>query len=129
MVSFCKTVSTTVEVIEHARDFGPMRTMAKADATVAEAIVGNRIADSDLDVALKREQLVEARLRNERLALEVARWEQALTKINNAGGWSNGRCAAGRSTLRTRSGRSIRLCAGAGRTEAAATRGDGALEG
>lgn len=73
-----KTVSTAVEVIEVARDFGPKRTIGKAAAAVAEASVDNRIAESDLDVALKREQLIEARLRNERRALENARLEQAL---------------------------------------------------
>ena len=55
------------------------RTMAKADAAVAEATVQNRVAESDLDVALKQEQLVEARLRNERLALENAHLGQALS--------------------------------------------------
>jgi hypothetical protein len=74
-----KTVSTAVEVIEAARDFGPKRTMAKADAAVAEGTVENRIAESDLDVELKQEMLTEARLRNERLALENARFAQALS--------------------------------------------------
>lgn len=73
-----KTVSTAVEVIEVARDFGSKRTIAKADAAVAEATVDDRIIERDLDVALKREQLVEARLRNERRALENARLEQSL---------------------------------------------------
>lgn len=74
-----KTVSTAVEVIEVARDFGPKRKMAKADAAVAEATVENRIAESDLDLELKREKLTEARLRNERLVLENARFAQALS--------------------------------------------------
>jgi hypothetical protein len=73
-----KTVSTAVEVIEVARDFGPKRTVAKADAAVAEATVEDRITESELDVALKREQVVEARLRNERLALENEQLAQAL---------------------------------------------------
>jgi hypothetical protein len=73
-----KTVSTAVEVIEVAREFGPKRTIAKAEAAVAEATVENRITESDLDVALKREQLIETRLRNERRALENAHLEQAL---------------------------------------------------
>ncbi|MGH9043516.1 MAG: hypothetical protein ACRDVP_01510 [Acidimicrobiales bacterium] len=73
-----KTISTAVEVIEVARDFGPKRTIAKADAVVAEATIEDRITQSDLDVALKEERLVEARLRNERLALENAQLVQAL---------------------------------------------------
>jgi hypothetical protein len=72
------TLSTAAEVIEIARDFGPKRTIAKADAAVAEATVNNRIMDSDLDVALKREQLKEARLRNEHLGLENIQLIQAL---------------------------------------------------
>lgn len=74
-----KTLSTVAEVIEVARDFGPKRTIAKADAAVAEATVENRIAESDLDVELKREKLTEARLRNERLGLENVRFTQALS--------------------------------------------------
>jgi hypothetical protein len=76
--SAAKTVSTTVEVIEVARDFGPKRAMAKAEAAVAKATVENRIVESDIDVAIKQEQLVEARLRNRRLALENARIAQAI---------------------------------------------------
>ena len=64
---------------EPGRMIEAKRTMAKADAAVAEATVQNRVAESDLDVALKQEQLVEARLRNERLALENAHLEQALS--------------------------------------------------
>ncbi len=67
-----KTVSTTVKVLEIARDYGPKRKEAKADAAVAEATVGHKVAESALDVALKGEKLREARLRNERLELENA---------------------------------------------------------
>jgi hypothetical protein len=67
-----KTVSTMVNVVEVARDFGPKRSMAKADAAVAEATVTHRVAESELDVALKQEQLRAARLRNDRIALENA---------------------------------------------------------
>jgi hypothetical protein len=73
-----KAVSTTVEVIKVARDFGPSRRIAKADAAFAQATVKDRIAESELDVDLKRERLVEAQLRNERLALENAGLYQAL---------------------------------------------------
>ena len=73
-----KTVSTTIKVIEVARDFGPKRTIAKADAAVAEATVKNRIDESAIDVELKREQLAEAKLRNTRQELENARLAQAL---------------------------------------------------
>lgn len=52
--------------------------LSPADAVVAEATIDDRIAESDLDVGLKREQLVEARLRNERLALENTQLAQAL---------------------------------------------------
>ncbi|WP_261876716.1 hypothetical protein [Mycobacterium marinum] len=67
-----KTASTTVKVFEVARDYGPRRREAKADAVVAEATVGHRIADSALDIDIKAEKLREARLKNERLELENA---------------------------------------------------------
>jgi hypothetical protein len=67
-----KTASTTVKVFEVARDYGPKRREAKADAVVAEATVGHRIAESALDVDIKAEKLREARLKNERLELENA---------------------------------------------------------
>lgn len=67
-----KTISTTTKVLEVARDYGSKRKEGKADAAVAEATVGHRIAGSALDVELKAEQLREARLRNERLELENA---------------------------------------------------------
>ena len=59
-------------MLEVARDYGPRRKEAKADAAVAEATVGHKVAQSALDVALKEEQLREARLKNERLELENA---------------------------------------------------------
>jgi hypothetical protein len=74
-----QTVSTTAQLIEVVRDFGPKRTTAKADAAVAEATVDNRIAESDLDVALKEQELIRARLLNERIALENERAAQALS--------------------------------------------------
>jgi hypothetical protein len=73
-----KTVSTTVEVIEVARDFGSKRKIAQADAAVAEATVPHRVAESGLDVELRRQEVIEAQLRNERLALENARLRQSL---------------------------------------------------
>ncbi|MEY8017475.1 hypothetical protein [Mycobacterium servetii] len=47
-----KTVSTTVKVLEVARDYGPKRKEAKADAAVAEATVGHKVAQSALDVGV-----------------------------------------------------------------------------
>lgn len=74
-----KTISATTKAIEVAATLGPKRAEAKADAEVAKATIGHRIAEKDLDVALKREQLVEAQLRNERIALENAQRRQALS--------------------------------------------------
>jgi hypothetical protein len=59
----------TGPVLEVARDYGPKRKEAKADAADAEATVGHKVAQSALDVALKEEQLREARLKNERQCL------------------------------------------------------------
>src|SRR5205807_307579 len=73
-----ESVSTTVQVIEVVRDYKAKRAMAQADAAVVEATVPNRIAESDLDVALKQEELREALLRNERHELENAALRNAL---------------------------------------------------
>lgn len=72
-------MSTAVEVIEVARDFGPKRTMAKADAAVAQATVPDRIADSRIDTLLKVEELRQAQLRTKLLEQEVADRRQALS--------------------------------------------------
>jgi hypothetical protein len=74
-----KTVSSTAQVLEVVRDYGSKRKMAKADAAVAEATIQNRIDESDLDVELKRQRLIEAQLRNERLAIENARLAEGLS--------------------------------------------------
>jgi hypothetical protein len=74
-----QTVGTTAQLIEVMRDFGPKRTTAKAHAAVAEATVDNLIAQSDFDLALKEQELIRARLVNERIALENERAAQALS--------------------------------------------------
>lgn len=56
-----------------ARDFGPKRDMAKADAAVAKATTGDRIEESRLQVEEARLRNEERRLHNERLALENRR--------------------------------------------------------
>lgn len=67
-----KTISTTVQVVEVARDFGAKRDIGKADAAVATGTVADRIAESQLDVELKREALRKERLLNDRQEIENA---------------------------------------------------------
>jgi hypothetical protein len=73
-----KTISTTAEVIEVIRDYGPTRKIAKAEAAVAEASVGPRLAEQHIDVEIKQERLAQARLQTERLWLENQRLRQSL---------------------------------------------------
>jgi hypothetical protein len=84
-----QTISTTAQVIETVSTLGPTRKIAKADAEVAERTVDQRVADSDLDLQLKRlrvqreqEALIAERIANARAleALQADRHQRAIAE-------------------------------------------------
>lgn len=84
-----KTISATAQVIETVATIGPTRTMAKADAAVANATIEHRIEASELDVerqriALEREKqaLIADQIRNERSLerLSIERMQRSLVE-------------------------------------------------